>query len=71
MNQAIIKKYILIGEVRLLNTAREEFLVTASRKIQPRGSCNVYPIYRLQVTQHCEFCMQYTTIVGGYRPYNS
>ena len=35
MKQANI--YILIGEGKLLITAREEFLVTASSKIQTRG----------------------------------
>ena len=64
------KKYILIGEGRLLITAREEFLDTASSKIQPRGGCIVYPIYRLEGLSNTEFCMQYTTIVSGidYRP---
>ena len=59
------KKYILIGEGRLLITAREEFLDTASSKIQPRGGCIVYPIYRLEGLPNTEFCMQYTTIVSG------
>ena len=62
MKQSYNKKKLLIGEGRLLITAREEFLVTASNQIQPRGGCNVSLIYRLPNT---EFCMQYTTIVSG------
>ena len=50
------------AEDRLLITPREEFLVTASSKIQPRGGCNVAPSYRLPKTVSC---MQYTTIVSG------
>ena len=42
--------YIYIGEGRLLITAREEFLVTTSSKIQPRGGCNISLIYRLPKT---------------------
>ena len=38
------------AEDRLLITPREEFLVTASSKIQPRGGCNVSLIYRLTNT---------------------
>ena len=57
-----LKKKKLIAECRLLITAREEFLVTASSKIQPRVGCKVSPIYRLPNT---EFCVQYTTIVSS------
>ena len=54
----------LIGEGRLLITAREEFLVTTSSKIQPRRGCNVSPVYRSRLP-NTEFCIQYTTIVSS------